>query len=71
MHVSGPIVSTEHNFSGGLDMAEMTVLENLTSLSIPGFKGSKRMSCEESPQNCLRLHISPIYILKVCMYLAK
>ena len=37
MHVSGSIVSTEHNFSGGLDMAEMTVLENLTSLSIPGF----------------------------------
>ena len=38
MHVSGSIVSTEHNFSGGLDMAEMTVLENLTSLSIPGLK---------------------------------
>ena len=30
MHVSGPIVSSEHNFSGGLDRAEMTVLENLT-----------------------------------------
>ena len=56
MHVSGSIVSTEHNFSGGLDMAEMTVLENLTSLSIPVFKVSERMSCEESPKICLRLH---------------
>ena len=58
MHVSGSIVSTEHNFSGGLDMAEMTVLENLTSLSIPGFKVSERMSYEEF----VYVYIYPPYI---------
>ena len=61
MHVSGSIVSTEHNFSGGLDMAEMTVLENLTSLSIPGLKVVKEWVVKNPPKS-VYVCVYPPYI---------